>query len=101
MAHQKLAFRERPAVTVAAWVRVEQGGLAEARIAVGSVGPVAVRATAAESIMLAGGSVDDVGEAAAEESGAVADANGSEAYKRQLVRVLVGRALAEAQERAG
>ena len=45
--------------------------------------------------------MDDVAEAAAEESGAVGDANGSEEYKRQLVRVLVGRALAEARERAG
>ena len=101
IAHHKLAFRERPAVTVAAWVRVAQGSLAEARIAVGSVGPVAVRAAAAESLLLAGGAVDDVAEAAAEESGAVGDANGSEEYKRQLVRVLVGRALAEARERAG
>ena len=88
-------------MTVAAWVRVAQGSLAEARIAVGSVGPVAVRAAAAESLLLAGGAVDDVAEAAAEESGAVGDANGSEEYKRQLVRVLVGRALAEARERAG
>jgi carbon-monoxide dehydrogenase medium subunit len=101
IAHHKLAFRERPAVTVAAWVRVAQGSLAEARIAVGSVGPMAVRAAAAESLLLAGGAVDDVAEAAAEESGAVGDANGSEEYKRQLVRVLVGRALAEARERAG
>jgi aerobic carbon-monoxide dehydrogenase medium subunit len=101
MAHRKLAFRERPAATVAVWVRVAGGSLAEARIAVGSVGPLAVRASVAESLLLGGASVDEVAAAAAEASGAVQDANGSEQYKRQLIRVLVGRALAEARLRAG
>ena len=101
IAHRKLAFRERPAATVAVWVRVAGGSLAEARIAVGSVGPLAVRASVAESLLLGGASVDEVAAAAAEASGAVQDANGSEQYKRQLIRVLVGRALAEARLRAG
>ena len=52
IAHRKLAFRERPAATVAVWVRVADGSVAEARIAVGSVGPLAVRATEAESLLL-------------------------------------------------
>jgi carbon-monoxide dehydrogenase medium subunit len=101
IAHRKLAFRERPAATVAVWVRVAAGSLAEARIAVGSVGPLAVRASVAESLLLGGASVDEVAAAAAEASGAVQDANGSEQYKHQLIRVLVGRALAEARLRAG
>jgi carbon-monoxide dehydrogenase medium subunit len=101
IAHRKLAFRERPAATVAVWVRVAGGSLAEARIAVGSVGPLAVRASVAESLLLGGASVDEVAAAAAAASGAVQDANGSEQYKRQLIRVLVGRALAEARLRAG
>jgi carbon-monoxide dehydrogenase medium subunit len=101
IAHRKLAFRERPAATAAVWVRVTEGSLAEVRIAVGSAGPVAVRATVAESLLLGGVAVDEVAAAAAEASGAVEDANGSEEYKRQLVRVLVGRALAEARLRAG
>jgi carbon-monoxide dehydrogenase medium subunit len=101
MAHRKLAFRERPAATVAVWVRAAGAGLAEARIAVGSVGPTAVRASAAESLLLGGAPVDEVAGAAAEAAGAVEDANGSEEYKRQLIRVLVGRALAEARLRAG
>jgi carbon-monoxide dehydrogenase medium subunit len=100
LAHRKLAFRERPAATVAVWVRGAGEHLAEARIAVGSVGPVAVRASTAESLLLGGASVDEVAGAAAEASGAVDDANGSEEYKRQLIRVLVGRALAEARARA-
>jgi CO/xanthine dehydrogenase FAD-binding subunit len=60
-----------------------------------------VRATAAETA-LTGSAVDDaaaVAEAAAlaaEASGAVDDANGSAAYKEQLVRVLVARCFADA-----
>ena len=100
IAHHKLAFRERPAVTVAVWVRVAEGSLVDARIAVGSVGPVAVRANEAERLLLGGAAVDDVAGSAAETCGALEDANGSEEYKRQLVRVLVGRALAEAAARA-
>ena len=101
VAHHKLAFRERPAATVAVWVRVADGATADVRIAVGSVGPAAVRAGDAEALLLAGAPAGEVTGAAAQECNAVADANGSEAYKRQLVRVLVGRALAEALQRAG
>jgi carbon-monoxide dehydrogenase medium subunit len=100
IAHHKLAFRERPAATVAVWVRSVEGSVEEARIAVGSVGPVAVRASEAEALLTAGASPEDVAAAAADASGAVEDADGSEEYKRQLVRVLVGRALADAIRRA-
>jgi carbon-monoxide dehydrogenase medium subunit len=101
IAHSKLAFRERPAATVAVWVRAAEGSAAEARIAVGSVGPLAVRAHEAESLLVTGAPADDVAAAAAEASGAVEDADGSVEYKRQLVRVLVGRTLADALRRAG
>jgi carbon-monoxide dehydrogenase medium subunit len=101
IAHRKLAFRERPAATVAVWMRAAEGTVAEARIAVGSVGPVAVRASEAESLLLGGASLDEVAEAAAEASGAVEDANGSEEYKRQLVRVLVGRTVPDALRQTG
>jgi carbon-monoxide dehydrogenase medium subunit len=104
VAHRKLAFHERPAATVACAVRVDDGAVAEARIAVGSVGARAVRATAAERA-LAGRAVDDaaaVAEAAAlaaEASDAFDDANGSAEYKQQLVRVLVRRCFADATTR--
>ena len=101
IAHRKLAFRERPAATVAVWVRMVDATLAEARIAVGSVGPVAVRASAAEQLLVGGAGAEEVAAAAAEAAGIIDDANGSEEYKRQLVRVLVGRALTEARQRAG
>ena len=80
IAHHKLAFRERPAATVAVWVRAVDGNVEEARIAVGSVGPVAVRASEAESLLTAGASSEEVAAAAAEACGAVEDADGSEQY---------------------
>jgi carbon-monoxide dehydrogenase medium subunit len=103
LVHAKLAFRERPAATVTCLARVENGGVAEARVAVGSVGAVPVRAPEAEAVLT--GDPDHVaiaaaGEAAAEASAPVEDSNGSVEYKRQLVRVLVKRAFTEALEKA-
>ncbi len=97
--HRKFRFHERPAVTVTCVVRVENGAIAEARIAVGSVGPRPVRAVEAEQ-KLAGAPVGEPPAAAAEAAAGVADAvedaNGSVEYKENLVRVLVERALTEA-----
>ena len=101
IAHRKFSFHERPAATVTAAVLVEGGIVAEARIAVGSVGARALLADAAAAAV-AGKSADDdeaVAEAAtlaAENSEAVEDANGSVEYKQQLVRVLVERCFKEA-----
>jgi carbon-monoxide dehydrogenase medium subunit len=100
IAHHKLAFRERPAATVAAWVRTSGGRIAAARIAVGSVGPRALRASQAEQLLTSGAPLEEVAGAAAEASGAVEDADGSVEYKRQLVRVLVGRAVRDALRRS-
>jgi aerobic carbon-monoxide dehydrogenase medium subunit len=101
VAHRKLAFHERPAATVACLLRAETDVVSEARVAVGSVGPRPVRASAAEQV-LTGASVDDgerlaqAAALAAEASGAVEDANGSVEYKEQLVRVLVQRCFRDA-----
>jgi aerobic carbon-monoxide dehydrogenase medium subunit len=103
VAHAKFAFHERPTATVACLARVVDGRLAEARIAVGSVGVRPVRATAAEQA-LAGAPVDELGagmlgeagELAAEAAAPVDDPNGSAEYKAQLVRVLVGRTFGQA-----
>ena len=103
IAHRKLSFHERPAATVACALRVEGGTIAEARIAVGSVGARPVRATSAEKALV-GRSAEDAGvlaEAAAlaaEAAEAVEDANGSAEYKQQLVRVLVERCFRDAAE---
>lgn len=101
--HRKLSFHERPAATVTCLVQVDDGTVAEARIAVGSVGVVPVRVPEAEDTLRGiAANVPDMsrievaGEVAAEASGAVEDSNGSPEYKRQLVRVLVKRCLVEA-----
>jgi aerobic carbon-monoxide dehydrogenase medium subunit len=101
IAHRKLSFHERPAATVACVVRVEDGTIAEARIAVGSVGARPVRAASAAHALV-GKPVGDAGvlaEAAAlaaEAAEAVEDPNGSVEYKQQLVRVLVERCFRDA-----
>jgi carbon-monoxide dehydrogenase medium subunit len=101
--HSKLSFHERPAATVTCLVRVEDGSVVEARVAVGSVGPVPVRAAEAERLLRgldAGAPEPAVVEAAAElaagASRATADANGSADYKRALVATLVRRTFAAA-----
>ena len=100
MTHLRFAFHERPAVTVSCLVQVENGRISGARMAVGSVGVKPVRVPEAEA-MLGGleatrpdpAVLAAAGQAAAEDSDPVADANGSVEYKRHLVGVLVGRAV--------
>ena len=99
--HRKLSFHERPAATVTVAVRTDGDRIVEARVAVGSVGPRAIRATAAEEALLGNEAADvkafaEAGTLAAEQAAAVEDANGSIEYKQQLVRVLVERCLASA-----
>lgn len=101
-AHRKLAFHERPAVTVTCALAVEDGVVRGARLGIGSVGPRVVRSEAAAGLVgmrvddVDAGHLEAVGEAAARDSGAVADANGSEDYKLALVATLVRRAAADA-----
>jgi carbon-monoxide dehydrogenase medium subunit len=106
IAHRKIAFRERPAATVAAAARVEGGTVVGASIAVGSVGPRPVRATAASEFLVGKPAADteaivEAAMLAAEASNAVEDANGSVEYKEQLVRVLFERCVAAAVGVAG
>jgi len=98
VAHAKFAFHERPTATVACLARVEDGVVAEARVAVGSVGARPVRAAAAEQLLtgapveeIGNGLLAEAGERAAEAAAPVDDATGSAEYKAQLVRVLVER----------
>lgn len=106
MAHLRFAFHERPAATVSVLARVAAGEIAEARVAIGSVGLQPVRAAEAERLLV-GLQADDLdpavlraaGEAAATASEPDDDANGSAEYKANLVAVLVGRALRQAVDR--
>jgi aerobic carbon-monoxide dehydrogenase medium subunit len=107
LAHLRFAVHERPAVTVACLVGLDGGVVREARVAVGSVGVVPVRAAEAEAALagLEAGDPDPgvlarAGRAAAAEADPVSDANGSADYKRHMVEVLVGRAVRAAGEAA-
>jgi carbon-monoxide dehydrogenase medium subunit len=80
-----------------------EGEVAEARVAVGSVGARPARAPAAEQMLtgapakeIGNGLLAEAGERAAEAAAPVDDATGSAEYKAQLVRVLVERTFREA-----
>jgi aerobic carbon-monoxide dehydrogenase medium subunit len=103
LVHRKMSFHERPAVTVAAHVSVQDEQVRDARLAVGSVGVAPVRVHAAGSQLEgldaaspAPETVAAAAEAAVEASLPVADANGSIDYKQQLVRVLARRVVLDA-----
>jgi carbon-monoxide dehydrogenase medium subunit len=111
MAHMRFATHERPTATVSCMVRVADGAIVEARVAVGSVGPRHVRVPAAEELLVGvraadpdTATLDAAGSLAASAADPDTDSNGSAEYKADLVRVLVGRgvhkALAAAEVRA-
>lgn len=106
MAHLRYAFHERPAATVSCLIRVVDERVAEARIAVGSVGVRPVRVPSGEALLVGCdgahfdvATLDAAGRAAADAAEPVSDANGSAEYKRDLVRVLVGRCVVAAVHR--
>jgi len=107
MSHLRFATHERPTATVSCLVRVADGVVAEARVAVGSVGPRHARAPMAEAMLVGLPAVDPdpvTLRAAGEDAATVAepdtDSNGSAAYKADLVAVLVERAVRQAITRA-
>jgi aerobic carbon-monoxide dehydrogenase medium subunit len=91
-----------PALGVAAAVEAEGAAIKSARIVVSAATEKAVRLKTAEQA-LAGTTADDkalarVGDAATEEAECIADVRGSAAYKRELIRVYVARAVRAALE---
>jgi carbon-monoxide dehydrogenase medium subunit len=93
-----LSADDWPAVGAAVWLRRDGERIAEARIAIGSATDRPLRIAAAEAALLPGGarSFEDAAEAAAAAVDPVADLRGSVAYKREMVRVHVRRALERA-----
>ncbi len=89
-----------PALGVAAALDTDGTVIHEAVIAVSAATDKPTRLTAAESVLRGGGADDAIlrraGEAAADEAAVIADVHGSAAYKRQLVRVHVERAVRKA-----
>jgi aerobic carbon-monoxide dehydrogenase medium subunit len=91
-----------PALGVAVAIDADGGAIKSARVVVSAATTKAMRLKSAEKA-LAGASIDDktlkaAGEAAAEEADIIADVRGSAAYKRELLRVYVGRAVRLAME---
>jgi len=93
------------AVNVGVMVSRKDGACGEARIVLGAVGPVPLRAHKAEA-RLAGATLgakllDEVGQLAAGETQPIDDVRASAAYRRAMAAVLVRRALVVAATRAG
>jgi carbon-monoxide dehydrogenase medium subunit len=107
-AYVKFGVHERPTLAVAVALRPETtgGAVAEARIAVGCVGPRPIRMTGAEA-RLTGAPIADL-ETRAREAADIAaaaadpadDLYGSADYKREMVAVFVRRAIRIAASRA-
>lgn len=104
-AYLKFGVHHRPTVGAGAMLRVVDGVVAEARLSLGSVPPVARRLPEAEALLLGeraerlgadSPAATAAGEAAAARADAVDDLHGSAEYKRHLVRVFVRRAIAQA-----
>ena len=91
-----------PALGVAVVLEMNGETVRDVRIVVSAATDTPTRLAKAEAV-LRGARVDDAtlaraGEAAAAEAGVIADAHGSAAYKKELVRVYVGRAVRAALE---
>jgi aerobic carbon-monoxide dehydrogenase medium subunit len=89
-----------PALGVAVALEAEGSAVKSARVVVSAATEKATRLKGAERL-LAGTTVDEkvlarAGDAAAEEAECITDVRGSAAYKRELTRVYVGRALRQA-----
>jgi len=91
-----------PALGVAAAIDFDDNNVKSARIVVSAATPKAMRLAAVEKL-LAGAAISDrvlrdAGDAAAAEAEIIGDLRGSAAYRRELLRVYIGRAVRAANE---
>ena len=107
-AYYKIERKVGDFATACAGARIKlaaNGTIEDAGVAIGAVGPKAMRVTAAEKLLRGAKPSRDVIRAAAEEAtklaDPVADNRGSPEYKKQMAGVLVGRALATSFARLG
>jgi len=107
-AYEKFQLRDANALavaSVAAWVRLDGGKVAESRIILGAVAPVPVHAEKAAKSLLGKSpnqeTLEEAGRVARDECSPIDDVRGSAEYRRHLVEVLTPRALHRAAQRAG
>ena len=87
---------DRPCAGVAAWVQQSNGNCEAARVVIGAVSPVPVVVTAPELVngkTLTSDLIEDLASKAQAAVDPIDDLRGTADYKRQLVKVLVRRAL--------
>ena len=93
------------AATAAQVTLGEQGEIARAGIGLTNAGPTPIKATAAEQVLLGrqpdAETIAEAARLAADATSPSADRRGSVEYKRDMARVLTGRAVTRAIERAG
>jgi CO/xanthine dehydrogenase FAD-binding subunit len=91
-------------VGVAAALGIKSGKISHARVALGAVAPMPIRASRAEAALEGHPVSDDVfakaAEAAAAEASPIADVRGSADFRSHLVKVMTARMLSLAAERA-
>jgi carbon-monoxide dehydrogenase medium subunit len=104
---RRFALRRGSALAVAsvsAWLRMEGGTIAEARVVMGAVGPVPLFADGcAQQLVGREPGIElfaAAGRTAAAEAQPISDLRGSEEFRRDIVEVLAARALAQAAVRA-
>lgn len=103
--YERFPAHNRRAATLAALLDVQGGIITRARLAAGGIGLKPVRLTRAEGALVgvpaSGEAFAEAGSLAASEIDPLEDPEGSEAYKRNIVRTLTYRALHKANRRAG
>lgn len=103
IAYEKFGIHERPTLGLAVVLEMDDGGqtIQGARAAVGCVGPTPRRSSEAERLLAGpvtgiGDRLDAAADALASDADLIADLDGSIAYKQNLVRVFLGRAVQSA-----
>lgn len=109
-AYMKFGQHHRPTLGLAAAVRVEDGAVADVRLALGCVSPVAKRLRRSEDVLMGeradslseeSSALQEAGRLASEDAEAVTDMHGAADYKEHLVSVFLQRAIRQALAQNG
>ena len=90
-------------VGVAVWLRLDGKTCIEVRIALGAVAPTPIRAHTTESVLthkdVDEGLIEEAGKKASQEAKPIDDIRASQAYRKEMIKVLTKRAIKKACER--